>query len=249
MAVKHEMSAATEAARERLLAAGRDLLVRHFHNASENMHRGLRGVLRAAAVAEEAGFGSHAVLYRAWQDEDGNTEDALERFTADVVASMSTKAYAPETLTEVLRAVHAQGIGFATMVKLMANTDLDLFLTPGTDLDEWMAWVSVAPYAFEEPTRSAWGDKHHRGAVLPLAAFYETALELWGRHMIDEVSTVDLAQILNSMADGFVLHQRLTGTLLEPITWRPDDPSDDDSPWNLWSMAVYSVVIQVTAAD
>jgi hypothetical protein len=239
------VTAATAAARAKLLAAGRDLLVEHY-SGTPDRRRGLRGVLPAALVAERADFASHAVLYRAWQDADGGTDGALDRFVEDVLASMSTWVHAPVALTEALTALHEQHVGFATVVKLMADLELRRLLDPDADGRNWTGWLSVAPYAFDEPLRSTWRAHHERGALLPLSVFYRDALALWDRRMVAPLTEHDLAEALNAAIDGFVLHEHLAEGINQPIDWRPDDDSDDDAPWTLWSMTAYSIITSIT---
>lgn len=240
-------------ARGKLREAGRRVLLEHFRNAPERLHDGLRGILTAPAVAAEAGYASHAVVYRVWgaEDVDGGEGDedrsrAMRAFVLDVAGSMTTAAFDPRVLVEGAVKLRREGAAFVDVVKVLAQVELERLTNSGQDADEWMAWHGLAPYAMGDPLRSRWNESQLEQAFNDLSHFYRTTLTLWDREMRPGLTERHLAVALNSAVDGFVLHHRLVEDVDAPLTWRPAEPETSSEPWTLWSITVMGIVDAMT---
>lgn len=221
-------------AREELLDAGRRLLVRHYRSAPEQLHDGLRGVLTAQAVAAEAGYGSHAVLYRLW----GRCGDALAEFTAEVVASMTSVDHGSQVLIEAAVALRRAEVSWEEALRLMAEAEL--VRLSDRDRERWTAWLGLAPYAFAQPLRQAWQEAAELAdARSSLHLFYATALTLWHKRMRPGLTEADLQRALTAALDGFVLDHRLNDDGFAPL----DDvrPTPEGGLWTRWTLAARGI--------
>lgn len=222
-----------EEAREKLLAAGRRLLVAHYAGAPAHLHDGLRGVLTAQAVAAEAGYGSHAVLYRLW----GGDGDALGDFATDVAASMVTSPHGSQVLLEAAVALRREGVSWEEALRLMAESELARL--SGDASDAWTAWIGLAPYAFADPLRARWRSEDLEAAQQSLAVFYATAITLWDRRMAPGLAEHDLVRALGAALDGAVLDHRLNGdgfVVLDDVA-----PTAEGGRWTRWTVTARAI--------
>ncbi len=229
-----------EEAREKLLAAGRRLLISHYVAAPERLHEGLRGILTAQAVASEAGYGSHAVVYRLW----GDTGDALAAYAADVAASITTEVHGAQVLIEAAVALRREGLSWQEALRLLAESELTRL--SGDESGAWTAWLGLAPYAFGAPLQERWRSEDLALAWDRLAVFYATALTLWGRRMRPGLTEYDLVRTMSSTLDGFVLDDRLRGDGFVPLDDVP--PTPEGGRWTRWTLACRGVFEAFTEA-
>jgi hypothetical protein len=220
-------------AREKLLAAGRRLLIAHYTEAPERLHEGLRGVLTAQAIAAEAGYSSHAVVYRLWGD-DG---DALGQFAADVAASMPIEVHGGQLLIEAAVALRREGLSWEEALRLMAEHELARL--GGDENGAWTAWIGLAPYAFGGALQERWHTGDIARAWEGLEVFYATALTLWGRRMRPGLSEHDLVRAMSSTLDGFLLDHRLRGDATVPLDGVA--PTPEGGHWTRWTLACRGV--------
>lgn len=229
-----------EEARDKLLAAGRRLLMAHYTAAPQQLHDGLRGVLTAQAVAAEAGYGSHAVIYRLW----GTDGDALAAFAADVAASIPTEVHGAQILIEAAVALRREGLSWEEALRLMAENELARL--DGDESGAWTAWLGLAPYAFGPPLQERWRSDDVELAWEGLAVFYATALTLWDRRMLPGLTEHELVRAMAATLDGFLLDHRLRGDCCDPLDVAP---TPEGGRWTRWTLAIRGVFEAFTEPD
>lgn len=216
--------------------------MRHFRAAPDHLHEGLRGVLTAQAVAAEAGYGSHAVLYRVW----GPDGDALGSFITDVAASMTSAAHAPESLIEGATLLRREGTSWDEAVRLLAEVELGR-LAADDDGADFTAWLGLAPYAFAGPLRGRWMEGGLQAARQSLAVVYAAALTMWGRRMRPGLTEMDLTVALETTLDGFVIAHRLQGDGFTPLDGA--EPTVEGGRWSLWTLTAKAIFDTYTEPD
>jgi hypothetical protein len=251
-------------ARERLLGSGERLLASHARNAPERFFEGFRGVLTAAAITESADYGSHAVINRLWggqTDSGGKPIPPLRAFMLDLAERLSVGVYDLPFLEEHVRAASMTRISWNRTVAEIADVELDRLYGGGAGGDQWLLWLTLAPYAMGGPIHSAYNGESLKEQLGRLADLYEFTLHLWARRMRKGLSARDLAEALSAAADGFTLHRRLErpngesadvggpAHVTAPRQWTPPHGDSDGASWTVWSIAVWGIVEAMTEAE
>ncbi len=238
-------------AREALLTAAEEVLAEHCRQAPERIFEGFRGVLRANDIARRAGYGSPASINRLWADEvdgDGNDIEPMKAFVLDLAERMSVGAYNAPFLAEQVRTHYMQGHSWEQTIHAVAQLEFDRLTDAETGGDQWLVWLTLAPYAMGEgPARAAYNRARLDAYIGELSELYSFGLLLWNRRMRSGLTALDLAEAMSALVDGFTLHRRLDegDRVTRPLDWVPPS-GDSDQTWSLWQIAVWGVVEAMT---
>lgn len=238
-------------AREALLAAAEEVLVEHCRQAPERIFEGFRGVLRANDIARRAGYGSPASINRLWADEvdpDGNDIEPMKAFMLDLAERLSIGSYDVPFLAGHVRSLYMEGLTWDQLAQMIAHLEFDRLSTPALGGDQWLVWLTLAPYAMGKgPARDAYNRERLNAYIIELSELYSFGLLLWKRQMRFGLSTMDLAEALAALVDGFTLHRRLdqASRLTSDRDWTPPS-GGTGQPWNVWQVAVWGVVDAMT---
>jgi AcrR family transcriptional regulator len=226
--------------RERLLAAGREMVLERFEEDASPADA--LAHLTPASVAQRAGV-SRGSLYHYWGDAalgETGTDDAdtpFRRFLEELAGQLWGSATGFE---DMLLAALALPDNLSDVILALTAGEVAR-RTSGRPAASWRATVTMGMHGADLSEDVV-------ASTVSVTRLYEAVLPRLGRRMRAPLRTYDLAQTIGCLADGMILNELLVpGSTTAPVDWTPSvEPTVAVEAWNLFAIAVESVALNMT---
>jgi AcrR family transcriptional regulator len=229
---------AAEDSRERLLAAGEEILDEMVRSGRADPLR----LLRPTEIAERAGR-SKALLYHLWPV-GPTTGDRLARYRQDLLDRVLRRPY--DAAGVAAAAAEASSDDIAQVVRIVGGFEFDRFAPGGTLSEAHRASVILAAAAelggeVAAPHTIAGSAS---GEYAELQDLYAILLDQHGLQVRPPLTLAHLTAMLSAMTEGFALEVWYSGDLLRlSVPWTEGGRTDE---WSPFAIAVLGVAEKLT---